>query len=109
MHKQRTDDSAVPQVSISSFQIESLIGKGGFGSVYRGIWEGIDVAIKQCHLENLTFDLLQEFIKEAKIMHKCQHPNIVKFFAICVKQGKDCLIMEFLPNGSLFQNLSDSR
>jgi serine/threonine protein kinase len=71
--------------------------------------EGIDVAIKQWHLENLSKDLLQEFINEAKIMNKCRHPNIVQFFAICIKQGKDSLIMEYLPNGSLYQNLSDSR
>jgi serine/threonine protein kinase len=114
MEKQRPgeriiDTEDIPIVDISNFKIDSLIGKGGFGNVYRGIWEGMDVAIKQWHLENLENDLLQEFINEAKIMHKCRHPNIVLFFAICIKQGKDSLIMEYLPNGSLYKNLSNLR
>lgn len=99
----------IPKVSSSEIKQDAEIGRGGFGVIYRGVWEGMDVAIKQLHLENLSNDLLQEFINEAKIMHKCRHPNIVLFFAICVEPGKNSLIMEFLPNGSLFKNLSESR
>lgn len=99
----------LPSISINDFKVESLIGKGGYGNVYRGIWEGVDVAIKQLHMETLAHDLLQEFLNEAKIMQSCRHPNIVQFFAVCVQQGKDSLIMEYLPNGSLFNLLNDSR
>lgn len=99
----------LPSISLRDFKVETLIGKGGFGSVYRGIWEGIDIAVKQLHIESLTTDLMQEFIHEAKIMQKCRHPNIVQFYAVCIRQGKDSLLMEYLPNGSLFQLLNNSR
>lgn len=100
---------SLPCIPFSRFKVLNLLGKGGYGNVYKGEWDGLEVAIKQLHIASLPFDLLQEFRNEAKIMHKCQHPNIVRFFAISVEEGKDSIIMEYLPKGSLFQNLCDSR
>lgn len=108
-NKGKQDAEDIPRVYSAELKIDQVIGEGGFGTVYRGVWEGMDVAIKQLRLEALGHDPLQEFFQEAKIMHRCRHPNIVLFFALCIEPGKNSLIMEQLPKGSLYKNLSDSR
>lgn len=105
----KSDLEEVPKIAYSDLKIGTLIGKGGFGNVYKGIWDGVDVAVKQWHLEMMKNDLLDQFLSEAKIMYKCRHPNIVQFFAICVEPANNSLVMELLPNGSLYDLLNDSK
>lgn len=92
----------------SSLSVESLVGKGSFGAVYRGVWNGVVVAIKQLHREALSNDFLQEFDKEAQILLRCRHPNIVQLFAYHL-QDKCVLVYEYMDKGSLFQILANAK
>jgi len=76
------------------------IGKGSFGVVFKGKWQGRDVAVKRLHLNQLTKKETVSFVKELKIM-TClgKHPNLVSLYGYTITPP--CFIMEFVKLGSL--------
>ncbi|WOG97945.1 hypothetical protein DCAR_0417286 [Daucus carota subsp. sativus] len=108
---------AFAEFDISSLQIiknedlEELreLGSGTFGTVYHGKWRGSDVAIKRIkkscfagrssEQERLTL----EFWREAEILSKLHHPNVVAFYGV-VQDGPGgtlATVAEFMVDGSL--------
>ncbi|KAK1680830.1 hypothetical protein QYE76_041678 [Lolium multiflorum] len=96
---------------IKNEDLEELreLGSGTFGTVYHGKWRGSDVAIKRIkkscfagrssELERLA----NEFWREAEILSKLHHPNVVAFYGV-VKDGPGgtlATVTEFMVNGSL--------
>ena len=43
---------------------------------------------------------VEDFLKEVNVLQKLSHPNIVKFYGICVTQKQLCLIFEWMERGS---------
>jgi serine/threonine protein kinase len=89
------------------FTIGEILGKGGFGAVYRGMWHGEPVAIKQLLEQKLTPALEQDFRNEAGIMVQLRHPNIVYLYGISTKPYS--MVMEFMSNGSLHSVLHSNQ
>ncbi|XP_054810847.1 receptor kinase-like protein Xa21 isoform X2 [Prosopis cineraria] len=78
----------------------NLLGKGGYGSVYKGrLSSGMMVAIKIFN-SNLE-QMLRSFEVECDIMRNLRHRNLVKIISSCCNINFRSLIMEFMPNGSL--------
>jgi len=50
---------------------------------------------------------LQDFYKEVIIMRSLRHPNILQFLGACTVPPNICIVMEFMPMGSLFKILHD--
>jgi serine/threonine protein kinase len=84
-----------------------MLGKGGFGAVYRGTWRYNDVAIKELFV-NIDGDVLSEFQNEAQVMARLRSDYLVRFYGYC-SSPKYCLVMEFLPGGSLYQLLHNDK
>lgn len=80
------------------------IGRGGQATVYRARWSNKIVAFKVTHLD--IFNMMSDFEKEAKIMLKSSHPNVVQLYKIAVQPNKIGLVMEFMPLGSLKEAMS---
>ncbi|XP_047332004.1 putative receptor protein kinase ZmPK1 [Impatiens glandulifera] len=86
------------------------IGKGGFGTVYKGVLDnGRVVAVKR--LEGVVQGEA-EFWAEVSIIGKLNHRNLVKLWGFCVDDDQKLLVYEYMENGSLdrflFSNLSTS-
>jgi serine/threonine protein kinase len=47
----------------------------------------------------------QAFLEEASIMKNCDHPNLVKLYAVCSKDEPLCIVTEYMCNGSLLEYL----
>ncbi|XP_065876580.1 uncharacterized protein [Euphorbia lathyris] len=96
---------------IKNVDLEELreLGSGTYGTVYHGKWRGSDVAIKRIkkscfsgkssEQERLTTD----FWREAQILSKLHHPNVLAFYGIVPDGAGGTLatVTEYMVNGSL--------
>ena len=79
---------------------DDKLGQGSFGTVYKGIWNKQMVAVKQLHLNKLTRQEKNSFVKEIRIMSTLgSHPNLVPLYGYTLKPL--CLVMEYVELGSL--------
>ncbi|XP_077227249.1 RAF-like serine/threonine-protein kinase 20 [Tasmannia lanceolata] len=96
---------------IKNADLEELreLGSGTFGTVYHGKWRGTDVAIKRikksCFAGRSSEQerLTKDFWREAQILSKLHHPNVVAFYGVVPDGAGGTLatITEFMVNGSL--------
>ncbi|GFP95725.1 serine/threonine-protein kinase edr1 [Phtheirospermum japonicum] len=96
---------------IKNTDLEELqeLGSGTFGTVYHGKWRGTDVAIKRikksCFAGGSSEQerLTKDFWREAKILSKLHHPNIVAFYGVVPDGpgGTLATVSEYMANGSL--------
>eukprot|EP01122_Echinamoeba_exundans_P014733 TRINITY_DN672_c0_g1_i1.p1 TRINITY_DN672_c0_g1~~TRINITY_DN672_c0_g1_i1.p1 ORF type:complete len:717 (+),score=83.41 TRINITY_DN672_c0_g1_i1:1014-3164(+) len=84
---------------------EKQLGKGVSSTVYKGKHKDKEVALKVLRLENQQRDL-DDFKKELEVMTKLDSPQVIKFFGATF-DPKLCIVMEYCPNGALFQYLQD--
>jgi serine/threonine protein kinase len=86
------------------------LGKGGCGKVYLGIYRQVagHVAIKELFMNNAPVEMAKEFANEASVMEKLRSDYLVQFYGYCLSP-KYCLVMEFMPEGSLFQLLHSKK
>ena len=96
-------------IAYKDLKIGALLGRGGYGDVYKAEWFGKEVAIKELHLSMLSNTLQEEFTHESQIMAQCRFPNIIGLYGICDEQGHKGLVMEYMPKGSLRAVLEDKK
>lgn len=65
---------------------------GSYGVVYRGVWKGVDVAVKRFIKQKLDERHLLEFRAEMAFLSELHHPNIVLFIGI----GSSILLVCFI-------------
>ena len=90
-------------IKFSELKLEEVIGIGGFGKVYKGIWRGNEVAVKaarQDQDEDINV-ILENVLQEAKLFWVLDHPNIVNLLGVCLEIPNLCLVMEYAKGGSL--------
>ena len=80
-----------------------ILGKGQFGTVYKGEWRRLIVAIKQ--FEKLDANKRKLVENEFTAMTKIHHPNIIQLLGII--QNPFSIVMEYIPNGCLFDYLNN--
>jgi serine/threonine-protein kinase len=94
---------------IGRYRIESVLGRGAMGVIYRAHDPEIDrpVAIKLIRADLLDggerADYLQRFRREAQAAGRCTHPNIVAVYDFATHEGNPFLAMEFIDGISLAQ------
>ncbi len=96
---------------IPGFQIDRMIGEGGFGQVWHAHREvGREpVAIKILHLELVrSNDAMTRFQRELEAIQRLQHPNVVRALDHgTIADGRPYLVLEFLEGPSLRDVLMD--
>ncbi|XP_018440154.1 protein kinase STUNTED isoform X2 [Raphanus sativus] len=91
----------------SNFASENLIGEGGNSYVYRGdLPDGRELAVK---LLKPCLDVLKEFKLEIEVITSVNHKNIVSLFGFCFENNNLMLVYDYLPRGSLEENLHGNR
>ncbi|KAG6418853.1 hypothetical protein SASPL_121059 [Salvia splendens] len=105
-------ENDLPLVGSSAIQWEDLqlkeeIGKGSFAVLYRGIWNGSDVAVK-VYTGSQYDETLLYYKKEIDIMRRLRHPNVLLFMGASCTEEKIAIATEYMTRGSLFKTLHRS-
>ncbi|PWA90067.1 protein kinase superfamily protein [Artemisia annua] len=100
--------------STRNFRPDSVLGEGGFGSVFKG-WvdehslaaskpgTGIVIAVKRLNQEGLQGH--KEWLAEINYLGQLRHPNLVKLIGYCLEDDHRLLAYEFMPKGSMENHL----
>ncbi|KAJ4830784.1 hypothetical protein Tsubulata_031164 [Turnera subulata] len=84
-----------------SFHPGNLLGRGGFGPVYRGkLDDGRLVAVKKLSLEK-SHQGESEFLSEVRMITSIQHKNLVRLLGCCSDGPQRLLVYEYMKNRSL--------
>ncbi|XP_023513971.1 nodulation receptor kinase-like [Cucurbita pepo subsp. pepo] len=108
------DDTSIKSICIQSFTLEyieaatqqykTLIGEGGFGSVYRGtLSDGEEVAVKV--RSSTSTQGTREFENELNLLSTIRHENLVPLLGYCCENDQQILVYPFMSNGSLQDRL----
>ncbi|XP_022133481.1 receptor-like protein kinase FERONIA, partial [Momordica charantia] len=91
------------------FNKEREIGVGGFGAVYKGIFEDEDdltVAVKRLNPDSRQG--AQEFKMEIELLSELRHFNLVSLIGYCIEGKEMLLIYELMQNGTFKDHLYDT-
>ncbi|XP_051131130.1 probable serine/threonine-protein kinase PBL16 [Andrographis paniculata] len=96
-----------------NFRQDYMLGGGGFGSVYKGFMPGVSgeqvqqpipVAVK-VHDGDNSYQGHREWLAEVIFLGQLSHPNLVKLIGYCCEAEHRVLIYEYMPRGSVENNL----
>ncbi|KAM0825663.1 hypothetical protein ACQ4PT_069406 [Festuca glaucescens] len=102
-------DLGIIRAATGGFCPKNVIGRGGFGIVYKGkMPDGQEVAVKKLSAENRVQGL-KEFKNEVDLIAKLQHRNLVRLLGCCIHGSERILVYEYMSNRSLDAFIFDSR
>jgi serine/threonine protein kinase/class 3 adenylate cyclase len=103
---------AVPRASagmvIGRYELESAIGVGGMGEVWRArdIANGTVVALKILKPDVASNpEVVRRFRKEARVLAACESPHIANLLDVNQDRGLHYLVLEFVAGGSVSQKI----
>lgn len=94
------------------YRVEAVLGEGGMGKVLRGYDPRLErpVAIKVVRPDRLldAAPYRERFLREARVLAKVTHPNVVTVHDLGEQDGDLYLVMELLDGATLRQRLAGS-
>ncbi|KAK7255516.1 hypothetical protein RIF29_28929 [Crotalaria pallida] len=83
---------------------ERVLGRGGFGPVYHGFIDDIQVAVKM--LSQSSVQGYQQFVAEVKLLMRVHHRNLTSLIGYCNEASSVGLIYDYMAKGNLHEHLS---
>ncbi|XP_075410071.1 proto-oncogene tyrosine-protein kinase ROS isoform X2 [Tenrec ecaudatus] len=118
IHTLPTQDEieSLPAFPREKLSLRLLLGSGAFGEVYEGTAVDIlgagsgetKVAVKTLKKGSTDQEKI-EFLKEAHLMSKFNHPNILKQLGVCLTNEPQYIILELMEGGDLLSYLRKAR
>ena len=93
------------QVATDNFNNRNILGRGGFGKVYKGrLADGTLVAVKRLKEERSPGGELQ-FQTEVEMISMAVHRNLLRLRGFCMTPTERLLVYPYMPNGSVSSRL----
>ncbi|XP_056858811.1 L-type lectin-domain containing receptor kinase IX.1 isoform X3 [Raphanus sativus] len=89
----------------NNFSVDRKLGEGGFGAVYKGYLNGLDMMVAIKKFAGGSTQGKREFITEVKVISSLRHRNLVQLIGWCHERDEFLMVYEFMPNGSLDAHL----
>jgi serine/threonine protein kinase len=92
------------KAATDNFHERNLIGMGGFGNVYCGVFrDGTRVAVKRA--TRASKQGLPEFQTEVLVLSRIRHRHLVSLIGYCNEQEEMILVYEYMEQGTLRSHL----
>ncbi|KAK2375972.1 Protein NSP-INTERACTING KINASE 2 [Trifolium repens] len=93
------------QVATNNFSSKNLVGKGGFGNVYKGcLRDGTVIAVKRLKDGNAVGGEIQ-FQTELEMISLAVHRNLLRLYGFCTTATERLLVYPYMSNGSVASRL----
>lgn len=98
------------RIATDNWNEERVLGRGGFGSVYKGRWSHTEVAIKKIVYKsndsekNFKVQMMQSST-ELRFLNSCRHDNILPLYGFSNDGPEPCLVYQYMSGGSLHVRL----
>ncbi|KAK4264046.1 hypothetical protein QN277_029387 [Acacia crassicarpa] len=90
----------------NNFSNANILGKGGFGTVYRGeLHDGTKIAVKRMDSGLLMEKGLSEFRAEIAVLTQARHRHVVALLGYCLDGNERLLVYEYMSQGALSKHL----
>lgn len=97
------------QMATSNFSNKNIIGKGGFGNVYKGyLRDGTVVAVKRLKDGNASGGEIQ-FQTEVEMISLAVHRNLLRLYGFCMTASERLLVYPYMSNGSVASRLKGKK
>jgi serine/threonine protein kinase len=101
-----------PGEQVGPYRVIEQLGQGGMATVFKAYHPALDryVALKVLHLaflEDKNFHA--RFSREAKLVAKLEHPNIVPIYDYAEHEGRPYLVMKYIEGITLKARISNSQ
>ncbi|XP_044505052.1 protein NSP-INTERACTING KINASE 1-like [Mangifera indica] len=93
------------QIATHNFSSKNILGKGGFGNVYKGtLPDGTVVAVKRLKDGNAIRGEIQ-FQTEVEMISLAVHRNLLRLHGFCITSSERLLVYPYMSNGSVASRL----
>ena len=91
--------------TIGRYQVRDCIGQGGMGVLYLALDPAIGrlVALKVLRVQGE--EMRKRFEREARLIGRFQHPNIVTVYDVGLHEGQPFIAMEYIPGETLAEKI----
>jgi len=101
---QKTIQNESFKIIAGRYFVNKILGSGGMGVVYQATdkTNNVAVAVKQIHSSLKEYpEEFKRFIREAEIVKKLKHPNIVSVLDVIEDEGETYLVFDYVDGKNL--------
>lgn len=102
------------RLGTNDWHLGNVLGRGGFGTVFKGRWKHTDVAIKRIEYRGSRKDArnamkieMQQILNELRHLNNCRHDNILPLYGYSYGGKEPCLVYQLMGGGSLEDRITD--
>ncbi|CAL5423094.1 unnamed protein product [Camellia sinensis] len=96
-------------IATEGFEDRKLLGRGGFGTVYRGVLPTLNTQVAVKRVAHDSRQGMREFVAEIATIGCLRHPNLVRLLGYSRHKQELLLVYDYMPNGSLDKFLYGQR
>lgn len=100
---------AILQQATSNWSPTTILGKGGFGTVFKGKWKCTEVAIKRIETKadspESHIEQIKQSITERNCLNAYRHDNVLPLYGYSVGGPQPCLVYQYMSGGCLERKL----
>lgn len=93
----------IHNIDVNEVEMREKVAEGSFSVVYKGYWQGFEVAIKRLRIVDPAY--IAGFEREVTLLSQMRHPNILTFIGAHLSEDLCMHVTEYMSNGTLYDFL----